>query len=162
MLTIIVARAQNGAIGKDNTIPWFAPEDLALFKRETLGGAIIMGRNTWDSLPKKPLPSRENIVVSSKMSGDFVVPSLEAALQRARDLGIPRAYAIGGASIYREALRIADRMLITEVAIPVADADTFFPEFDARDWLLKDSFPLRAEAPSCLAQEYIRRVKEKL
>lgn len=68
MLTLIVARARNSAIGKDNDIPWFAPEDLAMFKRETVGGAMIMGRNTWESLPVKPLKSRLNVVVSRDAS----------------------------------------------------------------------------------------------
>ncbi len=82
MITLIVARDRNGAIGKDNTIPWHAPEDLKAFQRETLGGAIIMGRNTWDSLPVKPLKNRLNIVVSSDPNcADLVVPSLGASAQ---------------------------------------------------------------------------------
>ena len=66
MISLVVARARNGAIGRENTIPWHAPEDLKFFQRETLGGVIIMGRNTWDSLPFKPLKNRVNLVVSSK------------------------------------------------------------------------------------------------
>ncbi len=157
MLTIIVACAENRAIGKGNTIPWFAPEDLALFKAETLGGAIIMGRNTWDSLPRKPLPSRENIVVSSTMEGDFICPDFQSALQFAKDKRYSRTYAIGGASIYKEALKIADRLLITNVDITVPDADTFFPEFDAAEWIHNSSMPLRSEAPACVLNEYLRR-----
>lgn len=157
MLTIIVACAENRAIGKGNTIPWFAPEDLAMFKGETVGGAIIMGRNTWDSLPRKPLPSRENIVVSSTMQGDFICPDFQSALQLAKDKRYSRTYAIGGASIYKEALKIADRLLITNVDITVPDADTFFPEFAAEDWVHISSMDLRAEAPACVLNEYIRR-----
>ena len=68
MITLIVARDRNGAIGKDNDIPWFAPEDLSFFMRETLGGACIMGRNTWDSLPVKPLKSRLNCLLYTSPS----------------------------------------------------------------------------------------------
>ena len=67
MLTLIAARARNGAIGKDGTLPWHIPEDLKFFKRETLGGAIIMGRRTWESLPFKPLKDRLNLVVTSTL-----------------------------------------------------------------------------------------------
>ena len=156
MLTIIVATAKDRAIGKGNTIPWFAPEDLAMFKRETLGGAVIMGRNTWDSLPKKPLPSRENIVVSSKMEGEQVVSSFTEACRKAQDLGYNRLYAMGGASIYAEALPLADRLMITEVDLEVEGADTFFPAYDLKDWQLVSSKVIRNEAPACRLMEYIR------
>ena len=85
MLSLVVARARNGAIGKDNLIPWHAPEDLAFFQRETTGGAIIMGRKTWESLPFKPLKNRLNCVVSSDKSlTEHVFATPEAALAFAR------------------------------------------------------------------------------
>ena len=97
MISLVVARARNGAIGKDNDIPWHAPEDLKAFQRETLGGAIIMGRNTWDSLPFKPLKNRLNIVVSSNLdAAEIVVPSIEDAIALARAEGYARIYGIGG------------------------------------------------------------------
>ena len=98
MLTLIVARAQNGAIGRGNTIPWSAPEDLAFFQRETLGGALIMGRNTWESLPKRPLPRRLNIVVTSRPLHEegALVASLTTARDMAEAAGYARVYAIGG------------------------------------------------------------------
>ncbi|RRH73837.1 dihydrofolate reductase [Falsigemmobacter faecalis] len=156
MLTIIVARAKNGAIGKGNDIPWYAPEDLAFFKRETLGGAVIMGRNTWESLPFKPLKNRDNIVVSSSMEGDHVVPSFAAALARAWDQGHARSYAMGGASIYREALAHAERLLITEVDLEIPDADVFFPEFDPAEFRLISTRVLRAAEPRCTLTEWLR------
>ncbi|WP_112308762.1 dihydrofolate reductase [Pseudogemmobacter bohemicus] len=156
MLSLIVARSREGAIGRDGDIPWHAPEDLAFFKRETLGGAVIMGRRTWESLPFRPLKNRDNIVVSATMEGDFVTPSLEAALARAAALGHRRIYAIGGASIYAAALPLADRLLITEVDLRIADADTFFPQFAADDWHLAGSLDLRSEAPRCRLDEYLR------
>jgi len=156
MLTIIVARAKNGAIGKGNDIPWYAPEDLAFFKRETLGGAVIMGRNTWDSLPFKPLKSRDNIVVSSKMEGEHVVPSFTEALSRAAEMGHARSYAMGGASIYREALPHAERLLITEVDLEIAEADVFFPAFDPAEFRLISSRVLREAEPRCTLTEWLR------
>lgn len=156
MLTIIVARAKNGAIGRGNDIPWYAPEDLAFFKRETLGGAVIMGRNTWDSLPFKPLKNRDNIVVSSTMTGDHVVPDFDAALTRARAMGHARVYAMGGAAIYRAALAVADRLLITEVDLEIPDADVFFPDLPEGEFRLIARQPVRASDPGCELTEYLR------
>ncbi|WP_054008020.1 dihydrofolate reductase [Cypionkella psychrotolerans] len=158
MLSLVVARARNGAIGKDNLIPWHAPEDLAFFQRETTGGAIIMGRKTWESLPFKPLKNRLNCVVSSDKSlTEHVFATPEAALTFARASGYARSYGIGGAGIYRALLPLADRLLITEVALDIPYADAFFPDFDAKDWQQLSSIPLRGEAPICIATEYLRR-----
>ena len=159
MMTLIVARARNGAIGRNNTIPWHAPEDLAAFQRETLGGAIIMGRNTWDSLPKRPLPRRLNIVVTSRPAeegGEALFLPLERAVAQARAAGYFRHYAIGGAGIYRAFLPEADRLLITEVGLDVPDADTFFPQIDPSQWRLNARLPLRPDAPRCVIHEFLR------
>ncbi len=157
MLSLIVARSREAAIGRGGDIPWHAPEDLAFFKRETLGGAVIMGRRTWESLPFKPLKNRDNIVVSATMTEDFAVPTLEAALARAALLGHRRIYAIGGARIYAAALPLADRLLITEVDLSIPDADTFFPPFPADDWVRTGSLMLREDGPRCRLDEYLRR-----
>ncbi|UWR59326.1 dihydrofolate reductase [Phaeobacter inhibens] len=158
MITLIVARDQNGAIGKDNTIPWHAPEDLQSFQRETLGGALIMGRNTWDSLPVKPLKNRLNLVVSSDPeAADLVCPSIEAALAEARAQGYHRIYGIGGAGIYKGMMEAADRMLITEVETEVEGADTYFPKFRAGEWGIASQTQIRGEAPACVVVEYLRR-----
>lgn len=159
MLSLIVARARNGAIGRDGTIPWHAPEDLAFFQRETLGGAIIMGRKTWESLPKRPLPRRLNIVVTSApfaIEKDAQSVSLESALDAARAAGHMRVYAIGGAGIYRAFLPKADRLLITEVDLDVPDADTFFPQINSDQWRLTARLPLRSDDPRCTLTEYLR------
>ncbi len=148
MITLIVARDRNGAIGKDNTIPWHAPEDLKAFQRETLGGAVIMGRNTWDSLPFKPLKNRLNLVVSSNPdAADEVYASVAEAIAAAYAQGYRRLYGIGGAGIYREMLEIADRLLITEVALEIAGADTHFPQINAREWLRLGETELRQLIP---------------
>lgn len=158
MLSLIVARARNGAIGRGGEIPWHAPEDLAFFQRETLGGAIIMGRKTWESLPRRPLPRRLNIVVTSKPQEPdegVVFTTIDAARETARAHGYLRHYAIGGAGIYRAFLPQADRLLITEVALDVPDADTFFPDIP-EGWRKVTELPLRTEGPACLLTEYLR------
>ena len=158
MITLIVARARNGAIGRDGTIPWHLPEDLKFFQRETLGGALIMGRNTWDSLPVKPLSKRLNIVVSSDPNAaDLVVPSVTAAVSLALAQGHQRIYGIGGARIYQEMLALAHRLLISDVDLDVPDADTFFPAVDQDHWAVINERPLRPAAPACCLREYLRR-----
>ena len=158
MITLIAARARNGAIGKDNGIPWHAPEDLKAFQRETLGGAVIMGRNTWDSLPFKPLKNRLNLVVSSNPgAAETVLPSIADAVQEAYAQGYRRIYGIGGERIYRGTLDMADRLLITEVDLTVEDADAFFPEFQASGWSKAGETVLRGSDPACVMAEYLRR-----
>lgn len=160
MLTLIVARAQGGAIGKNGTIPWHAPEDLALFQRETTGGVVIMGRKTWQSLPKKPLPRRMNIVVTSSAMpemADVQFLPFDAAMTVARDSGNPRLYGIGGAGIYAALFPMADRLLITEVDTTVPEADAFFPPFDLQDWREIARYPLRDANPHAYCRELLRR-----
>ncbi len=157
MLTLIVARACNGAIGRENRIPWHAPEDLAFFKRETLGGALIMGRRTWESLPVKPLKNRLNCVVSSSSDvAEHVFASPEAACEFAYASGYRRLYSIGGEGIYRHLLPQADRLLITEVAVSVEDADAFFPDFDPAVWRQLPTMQLRHDTPCCVLHEFLR------
>ncbi len=156
MISLLVARARNGAIGRNNTIPWSAPEGLAFFQRETLGGAVIMGRNTWDSLPKRPLPRRMNIVVTSRPadSAEALFLPLDQAVEAARAAGYFRIYAIGGAGIYKAFLPLADRVLITEVEVDVPDADTFFPPLPQDEWHETASHVLRAQAPACRVHDH--------
>lgn len=158
MISLVVGRARNGAIGRSGDIPWHIPEDLKTFQRETLGGAVIMGRSTWDSLPKKPLPRRFNIVVSSNaQAAEVVVPSVAEAIALATAEGYDRIYGIGGAGIYREMMPLAHRMLITEVDTEVPDADTFFPEFSDQAWTLIAKRTLAGAAVPCEVCEYLRR-----
>lgn len=157
MISLIVARAQDGAIGKGNEIPWHAPEDLKFFQRETLGGAIIMGRNTWDSLPFKPLKSRLNIVVTSKgCAAEHCVGSIDEAIELAGLHGYRRIYGIGGAGIYRAMLPRADRLLITEVDMSVEGADTFFPDIPRNTFREVARLDLREADPRCTLVEYLR------
>ena len=157
MITLIAARDRTGAIGKDNTIPWEAPEDLRFFMRETMGGAVIMGRNTWESLPFKPLKNRLNIVVSSKgVDYEHVFASVEEAIHYARSEGRARIYGMGGSGIYSAMLPLADRLVITEVDTEVEGADTWFPTFDPNAWRVVSRMVLRAEGPKCEVVEWMR------
>ncbi len=160
MLSVIVARARGGAIGRAGMIPWHAPEDLAAFQRETVGGALIMGRRTWESLPRRPLPRRLNLIVTATPGAApegarFV--RLDQAREVAQEAGYLRHYAIGGARIYAAFLPQADRLVITEVDCTVADADTFFPEIDPAAWRLVARQVLRHADPPCVLHEYLRR-----
>ena len=129
-INLIFARAANGVIGKDNTMPWHLPEDLAHFKRQTQGCPVVMGRKTWDSLPPRfrPLPGRINIVVT-RQSDWLAVGALRAAgLPEALSLcgDAPDIWVIGGAEIYRQAEPMAVRAEITEIAQDFA-GDAFAP-----------------------------------
>ncbi len=133
-LTLIVARARNGVIGKDNAMPWKIPGEQAYFKRVTMGHPIIMGRKTWESIGR-PLPGRRSIVISRNSAymapGAEVVTSLDDALGLCD--GAPEAFVIGGAELYRLALARADRLLITEIDHDF-DGDTRFPAPDPAQW----------------------------
>lgn len=157
MISLIVARDKNGAIGRGNDIPWHLPEDLKFFMRETMGGAVIMGRNTWESLPVKPLKNRLNIVVSTKgVDHDHVFATLEEAIDFARSEKRARLYGVGGAGIYKAMLPLADRLLVTEVDIEVPDADTWFPEFDESQWRAISRTALASDELTAEAVEYLR------
>ena len=128
-VTLILARAKNGVIGKDGGIPWHISDDLKRFKALTMGKLIVMGRKTWDSLPKKPLPGRRNIVVTR--DSDWRAEGAESmSLDQA--LALPDVFVIGGAEIYRAALARADRIELTDVDKSF-DGDARF-DFDMKDW----------------------------
>lgn len=133
MISIIAAIAQNRAIGNGNKLLYWLPNDLKRFKALTTGHTIIMGRKTFDSLPKGALPNRRNVVLSrsvTEIAGCEVYKSLEEALENSSaDEDI---YIIGGASVYAQALAVADRLCLTEVHDTPKEADAFFPEFT--DW----------------------------
>jgi len=136
-ITLVVAVARNGIIGKDGGLPWRIPGELARFKVLTTGHPVIMGRKTYQSIGK-PLPGRTNIVVSRNrdlaFDGAEVVTSLDDALAIAAGAeGGDDAMVIGGAEIYALALSGATRLVLTEVAAEI-DGDTYFPDFDRREW----------------------------
>lgn len=161
MISIIVAIASNGAIGRNNQLLWHISEDLRYFKRITAGHTVIMGRKTWESIGR-PLPNRRNIVISrsidaGKLAGAEVYRSLEEAVEAAsannnhqpvglstnNPSGESLIFIIGGGEIYRQALPLVDRLYLTLVHTPIEDADTFFPVIDYTRWneISRESFP---------------------
>lgn len=143
-LVVIVAIGEGSVIGKDNQIPWHISEDLKRFKTLTTGHTVIMGRNTWESLPEKfrPLPDRKNIVLTSDMEycGDgmetFTTLSYALKALSGKVDSDDKVFIIGGARLYEEALPLADILEITKVEGSY-DGDVFFPEIDFNDWELK-------------------------
>jgi len=131
LISIIAAVARNRAIGYQNKLIYWLPDDLKRFKQLTTGHTIVMGRNTFLSLPKGALPNRRNIVLSTTQSsfpGCDVYTSLKEALNHCRpDEDI---YIIGGASVYAQAMPFANRLCLTEIDDTPAEADTFFPPYD--------------------------------
>jgi len=145
LIQLVVAYSDNRVIGKDNTLPWRLPSDLAHFKRVTMGLPIIMGRKTWESLGR-PLPGRRNLVISRNGSfnadGAEVYPSLDAALNACRDAD--RVCVIGGEQLFRLALPRAQKVIATEVHADI-DGDTWFPPLDPAQWVESQRLPQAAE-----------------
>ena len=137
MISLILARADNGVIGAGGGLPWRLPDDLRRFKSLTMGKPIIMGRKTWESLPKKPLPGRANIVVTRDRAfaaeGAAVAHSFEAALARAEQENAAEIMVIGGAEIFAASLPRAARIHLTEIhAAP--EGEVRFPAFAPHQW----------------------------
>ena len=137
MISLIAAVAKNLAIGKDGQLLWHLPEDMGYFRETTRGKPVIMGRKTWESLPDafRPLPGRKNIVISRNpaydAAGATLVGSLSEAIGQTHEA--EEVFVIGGAEIYRQALPLAQRLYVTEVAHDF-DADAFFPDYRASGW----------------------------
>jgi dihydrofolate reductase len=133
-VTLILARARNGVIGARGGLPWHLPEDLAFFKRTTMGHPIVMGRKTWESIGR-PLPGRRSIVVTRDRNfaaaGAEVVHSLDDAVALCSDSD--EIFVIGGAHLYADALPRADRLLLTEIHADF-DGDTFLPAPSESAW----------------------------
>lgn len=134
-ISLVVAVSRNGVIGRDGGLPWHLSSDLKLFKAITLSKPIIMGRKTWESLPRKPLPGRVNIVVTRKAGfvseGAVVVHSVEQALAAAGD--VEEIAVIGGGEIYNLFMPLANRVYRTDVDLEVA-GDTLFPSLPRDEW----------------------------
>ena len=135
-LSIIVAIARNHGIGFENKLLYWLPNDLKRFKALTTGNTIIMGRKTFESLPKGALPNRRNVVLSRQEGAAFAgaecFPSLEAALARCGE--DEEVFIIGGASLYREALPLANQLYITFIDDASKEADAYFPEINEEEW----------------------------
>lgn len=135
-ISIIVAVSQNNAIGKDNKLLYWLPNDLKRFKALTTGHTIIMGRKTFESLPKGALPNRRNIVLSTQNNIHFpgveVFSSLKDAINHCN--ADEEIFIIGGESVYKQAMEIANQLYITQIDDIANGADVFFPEIDLNIW----------------------------
>ncbi|WP_396193801.1 dihydrofolate reductase [Flavobacterium sp.] len=136
MITVIAAVAENNALGKENQLLWHLPDDFKRFKTLTSGHYIIMGRKTFESFPK-PLPNRTHVIVSRQSNyqpeGCIVVNSLEKAIEVCPKT--EEVFVIGGGEIYRQSIKVADKLDLTKVHFSF-EADTYFPEIDFTQWQL--------------------------
>ena len=148
MISIIVAVARNNAIGYGNQLLYWLPDDLKRFKALTTGHTIIMGRKTFESLPKGALPNRRNIILTRnpdfRAAGAEVFRSLADALAQCQPE--EEVFIIGGESVYKEAIGLASRLYVTTIEDTPAQADAFFPAIDADKWELVQSTPHEADA----------------
>jgi dihydrofolate reductase len=140
ILSLIAAKSENNAIGINNQLPWYLPEDLKFFKRHTIGKPVLMGRKTFESLGK-PLPGRLNIVLSQNT--DIVLPEgvllysdINSALDRLQKEDATEGFVIGGSKVFEMAMPLIDRMYITQVHTDIENADAFFPSIDHTHWKL--------------------------
>jgi dihydrofolate reductase len=147
-VSILVAVAENGVIGRGGKLPWHLGDDLKRFKQLTMGHTIVMGRKTWESIGRA-LPGRRNVVISRQAGyqadGAEVVANLEDALRAAESAGDEEAFIIGGAEIYRLAMSRAERLYVTRVRAEV-EGDAHFSDFRGTDWRLVDSAQHGADA----------------
>lgn len=133
MINIIVATSENSVIGRENGIPWHIPQDLKNFKKLTTGNTVIMGRKTYESLPKeyKPLPNRVNIIISRNKKyiakGCLVVSSLEQAIKKSDNN--KQIFIIGGGEIYKKAIKYTEKIYLTKIHKEIK-GDTYFPKLN--------------------------------
>jgi dihydrofolate reductase len=150
IVALVYAQSRNGVIGNAGGLPWHIPSDLKRFKETTLGKPIIMGRKTWDSLPRKPLPGRQNIVITRQTN--WAAAGAEAAADSGMALAlagdVPEVCVIGGGEIYHLFMPLADRIYLTEVNLTVA-GDTRAPHLDPTEWReTSSSAPMKGEKDS--------------
>ncbi len=154
---IIVAVADNNAIGRDNALLWHISDDMKFFRRQTVGCPVIMGRKTFESIGR-PLPKRVNIVISrgySTADEVAVVGSLREAYEVAEATNLERCYVIGGGQIYAQAMEDADRLVVTHVHTEIKDADTFFPPIDPSVWVVSERSEMLYDEESDFNFEFV-------
>ncbi|MBQ9451111.1 MAG: dihydrofolate reductase [Bacteroidales bacterium] len=157
---LIVAVADNGAIGRGGTMPWHLRSDLQYFKRVTMGCPVIMGRTTFESIGR-PLPGRRNIVLTRRqtpMEGVTCVATMEDAYAAAEPA--PRCFVIGGASVYKEVIDTMDRLFITHIHTTIPDADAYFPEINSDIWAVEARSGVLKDAGSGLEFEFVTYIRK--
>lgn len=151
MISIIVAVSDDWGIGRNNDLLWNIPDDLKRFKALTMGKMIIMGKKTWESLPRRPLPGRTNVVITDVPEEVIENAVMAYSIQDAADKckKEDEAFIIGGGSIYRQFMPLADRLYITHVH-RTTPADIYFPEIDKKIWKVvhKEEYPEKENAPA--------------
>ncbi|MBL0181598.1 MAG: dihydrofolate reductase [Chitinophagaceae bacterium] len=162
MISLIVAAAENNAIGKNNQLLWHLPNDLKFFKNTTWGMPVVMGRKTYESV-NKPLPGRFNIVITRqadwKAEEVIVATDLTDALKKAGETNCKETFIIGGGEIYKQGIEIADKIYITRVHA-VLDGDTFFPAIDEAKWALAASQDFAVDDKHAFAYSFQTWVKK--
>jgi dihydrofolate reductase len=155
-LSIIVAIAEDNGIGYKNQLLTHLSEDLKYFKSVTAGHTVVMGRNTWLSLPKRPLPNRLNIVISNipseKLEGATTVYSIDEAISACPDAA--ESFIIGGAMIYKQFFPFSQKLYITQM-FKTFEADTFFPEITEKEWLTESKSEIFSDEKSGLKFQFI-------
>ena len=155
MISIIVAVSEDWGIGKDNELLWHISEDLKRFKKLTSGNAVIMGKKTWESLPRRPLPGRKNIVLTDdpneSIENSVTAYSIDDALDKCGPA--EEIFIIGGGSIYRQFMPIADRLFITHVH-KKAPADIYFPEIDRSIWEIIEKEEFKTDESNSIPYTY--------
>lgn len=160
-LSIIVAVARDGAIGKGNDLLWHLSSDLKRFRTLTTGHSIIMGRRTYESLPNGALPNRRNIVVSRSLGAVAdceVCPSLESALRLTENED--EVFVIGGGEVYQQSLALATDLHITIVEAEYPEADTHFPTIDWSEWSLQNEESVPIDERNPLASTYYHYIRK--
>lgn len=164
MVSIIVAIASNNAIGRNNELLYHMPNDMKRFKETTTGHTIIMGRKTFNSFPRRPLPNRRNIVLASENNipedkqGAEWMTSLPQALNESKNDG--EVFIIGGASVYVQALSLADKIYLTIIDDEPQDADSFFPEIDYNEWKVESEEKFPADEKHAHPYSFINLVRK--
>ena len=148
MISLVVAAAENNAIGKDNQLLWHLPNDLKFFKNTTWGMVVVMGRKTFEAV-NKPLPGRINIVITrqTNWTAEDVITAtdLNDALKKAEETNCKEIFVIGGGEIYKQSMAIANKIYITRVHTTL-DGDTFFPAIDESKWALASNEDFETDA----------------
>ena len=161
MLNLIVAIAENNAIGKAGDLLCHMPSDLQYFKRQTSGCTVIMGERTFFSLPKHPLPNRRNIVLSDRTDFTFENTEVVNSIPEAQAAIAPdeQAFIIGGGMVYRQFLPLVDKLYITHIHHSWEDADTFFPTIDTSVWSVAERSELQTDPETGYTFEFVKYVK---